>query len=182
MTGNGMDRGPSAPERRPGRDERTLTGRHRTCGYLGPWSSSFTFAWLATHRDRLQTLILGGKRLSMLFVWDSRGAEPVHRSEQEIEAVRTIVLGPMAAADPAEPCSLCGGYGAINEVTRKPVPCMACGRESAGMVLVAVDVFDQAEPGQQRGGLRVLEGGRSAADVAAASEARPDPEVDGDPS
>jgi hypothetical protein len=61
------------------------------------------------------------------------------------------------------PCGLCGGYGALNEVTREPVPCLACGKESTGMVLTAVDPFDQAEPGEQRGGLRVVDGGREVA-------------------
>lgn len=57
-------------------------------------------------------------------------------------------------------CGLCGGYGAINEFTNEPVPCMACGKKSDGMVLVVVSPYERAEPGEQKAGLRVLKGGR----------------------
>lgn len=77
-------------------DERTLEGENRVAGFLGPQSSSFTLAWLAGHRDRLRTLILGGKRLSVLVVWDRKGTQEVHRTEAEVDAIRTIVYGPAA--------------------------------------------------------------------------------------
>lgn len=54
-------------------------------------------------------------------------------------------------------CGLCGGYGAYNPVTKRAVPCMACGRESDGMVLTAVEVVSDDRP--QVGGLRLIEGG-----------------------
>lgn len=75
-------------------DERTVTGKYRTLGFLGPKSSSFTLAWLATHRDRLRTLVAGGKRLSVLVIWDTQGARQLHHDEDEVEAMRRIVYGP----------------------------------------------------------------------------------------
>lgn len=77
-------------------DERVLSGKYRTVGVLGPRASSFTLAWLATHRDRLRTVLLGGKRLSVLVVWDKRGAETVVRTDAEVDALRTVVYGPDA--------------------------------------------------------------------------------------
>lgn len=74
-------------------DDHTLTGRLRTVGWLGPVSSCFTLAWLATHRDRLHTFVLGGKRLSVLVIWDERGEELANRSEADVDAVRQIVRG-----------------------------------------------------------------------------------------
>ena len=79
-------------------DERTITGRYRTAGYLGPWSSSITLAWLASHRGRLHTLLAGGKRISMLVIWDTRGAELVKRSEADVAAIDTLVNGEDARA------------------------------------------------------------------------------------
>jgi len=74
-------------------DEHVLTTGYRTAGLLGPWSSSFTLAWLATHRRRLHTLLLGGKRLSILLIWDTKGSEPVPHSDDEVAAIGTIVYG-----------------------------------------------------------------------------------------
>lgn len=74
-------------------DERTLTGKYRSVGFLGPWTSSFTLAWLASHRDRLRTLVLGGKRLSVLVIWDTRGGQVVDRSEADTAAVYQLVYG-----------------------------------------------------------------------------------------
>lgn len=80
-------------------DERTLTYRDRTIGFLGAMSSSFTLAWLATHRDRLRSFILGGPRLTVLVVWDTRGARPVDHSDVEVDALAVIVYGPQPARD-----------------------------------------------------------------------------------
>jgi hypothetical protein len=74
-------------------DERTVSTDHRVAGYLGPRATSFTLAWLATHRGRLHTLIFGGKRLSVLVVWDTKGAEGVQRSDAEVDAMATVVYG-----------------------------------------------------------------------------------------
>lgn len=59
-------------------------------------------------------------------------------------------------------CGLCGGYGAWNPVTHQAVPCMACGRESEGLVLSAVEIDEgqQLGPTVQRMGLRVIDGGK----------------------
>lgn len=67
--------------------------RNRLWGFMGPVASSFTLAWLATHRGRLRTLILGGRRLSVLVVWDRKGTEELDHSEAEVDALRTIVYG-----------------------------------------------------------------------------------------
>lgn len=74
-------------------DERTINGRYRAAGYLGPVMSSFTLAWLASHRARLRTFLLGGKRLSVLVVWDTKGARKVGQSDADVEAVRQLVYG-----------------------------------------------------------------------------------------
>jgi hypothetical protein len=48
---------------------------------------------LATHRDRLRTLVLGGRRLSLLVIWDQQGATAVDHSDAEVDAIATIVYG-----------------------------------------------------------------------------------------
>lgn len=71
----------------------TIQGVYRAAGYLPPIASSFTLAWLASHRDRLHTLILGGKRLSVLVVWDSKGGTVVDRTRFDEEAIRQLTYG-----------------------------------------------------------------------------------------
>lgn len=80
-------------------DKRTLRAGPRTVGFLGPRSTSFTLAWLATHRDRLRTLLLGGTRLSVLVIWDRRGAELVPHDDDEVAAIRRLIYGPREAQD-----------------------------------------------------------------------------------
>jgi hypothetical protein len=75
-------------------DERTLRTKHRVVGFLGPVSSSFTLAWLASHRGRLRTFLLGGKRLSVLVAWDTEGTRTVERDDADVAALRYVVLGP----------------------------------------------------------------------------------------
>lgn len=75
-------------------DEHTIDGRGRLWGFLGPVASSFTFAWLATHRGRLRTLVIGGRRLSFLVVWDSKGDDLVDHDDDEVDAIRRLVYGP----------------------------------------------------------------------------------------
>lgn len=70
-----------------------VTRGSRTVALCGHKASSFTLAWLATHRDRLRTLVLGGKRLSILIVWDEKGSEQVEHSDAEIDALAMIVRG-----------------------------------------------------------------------------------------
>lgn len=84
-------------------DERTVEGRYRVFGYLGPVSSCFTLVWLATHRDRLRTIVLGGKRLSVLVIWDTQGDRPACRSDADVEAVRQVVYGDPPTAEEASP-------------------------------------------------------------------------------
>lgn len=74
-------------------DERVATRWDRTAGYLGPRASTFTLAWLASHRDRLRTLILGGKRLSVLFIWDTKGAQEAERTDPDMDAIYQLVYG-----------------------------------------------------------------------------------------
>lgn len=60
----------------------------------------------------------------------------------------------------AELCGLCGGYGAANEKTHEPVPCIACGKHSEGMVLMALDPpRDELPPNSQHLGLHLIDGG-----------------------
>lgn len=66
----------------------------RVWGYFTHRKASFTLAWLATHRDRLRLLVLGGKRLSVLIVWDEKGAETVDHDDAEVLALQRIVYGP----------------------------------------------------------------------------------------
>lgn len=66
--------------------------------------------------------------------------------------------------DGATICGLCGGYGAANEKTHEPVPCLACGKRSEGMVLMALDPpRDELPPDGQHLGLRLVEGGGATA-------------------
>lgn len=76
------------------KNERTVSVGNRMFGFLGPRASVTTFAWLALHRDRLKTLIVGGTRLSLILVYDQGGKGSVMPvSEAEEKAIRTIVNG-----------------------------------------------------------------------------------------
>lgn len=76
-------------------DEHTVgLGRYFRAGYLGPVASSFTLAWLATHRGRLRTFLFGLKRLTITVSWDTGGGRSLDHDEAEIEALRRIVYGP----------------------------------------------------------------------------------------
>jgi hypothetical protein len=77
-------------------DERTIRREWSVFGFLGPRASSFTLAWLATHRGRLRTLIAGGRHLSVLVIWDRQGGRRVERTDEEIAALRVVVNGPEA--------------------------------------------------------------------------------------
>ncbi len=63
----------------------------------GSVSTCLTLAWLATHRGRLRSLVLGGHRLSILVVWDCKGREELKHSEEEVAALTRIVYGPPRA-------------------------------------------------------------------------------------
>lgn len=79
-------------------DEHTISGKYRTAGVLGPVSSCFTLAWLASHRGRLRTLLLGGKKLGVLVMWDSQGGKTVDRSADDERAIAQLVYGRVPAA------------------------------------------------------------------------------------
>jgi hypothetical protein len=84
------------------RDDRTITRGERAIGFLGPQSSSATLAWLASHRGRLHSFILGGRRLSLWVGWDSKGSEYVDRSDDDVAAIYQLVYGePMPRETPA---------------------------------------------------------------------------------
>lgn len=75
-------------------DERSISTEHRVAGLLGPRSTSFTLAWLARHRGRLHSLLLGGRRLTLLVIYDHGGAEPAPRpSELEVACLRVVING-----------------------------------------------------------------------------------------
>lgn len=79
------------------RDDKTITRRDRVVGYMGTRASSFTLAWLASHRDRLRTLIFAGHRLSVLLIWDSQGNRKVPRTEMDRAAIEQLTYGRVAA-------------------------------------------------------------------------------------
>lgn len=97
-------------------DERSVVWRDRMAGALGPHSSSMMLAWLASHRDRLRTLILGGKRLSVLVIWDSGGAEKTDRTEADVAAIEQLV------------------YGMVGPRIADTVGYAACGQRDAGRI------------------------------------------------
>jgi len=54
-------------------------------------------------------------------------------------------------------CGLCGGYGAARWKTHEPVPCIACGKKSEGVILLALDLpGDVPPPEGQRLGLYLV--------------------------
>lgn len=78
--------------------------------------------------------------------------QPVLHSTVRYEAIEEAL--------DAEVCGLCGGYGAANGKTREPVPCIACGKRSEGLVLTALDPPDDDLLREQRFGLRLIDGGK----------------------
>lgn len=82
-------------------DERSIGRNDRVAGVLGSRGSTFTLAWLASHRDRLRTLILGGHRLSVLIIWDRKGRTPTERSDADMEAIYQLTYGD--TGPPAQP-------------------------------------------------------------------------------
>lgn len=81
--------------------ERSIGRGDRGVSLMDERASVFTFAWLATHRDRLHTLLFRGKRLSLIVLWDDKGDEPIDHDEDEIHALLRIVDGPDAVASTA---------------------------------------------------------------------------------
>lgn len=75
-------------------DERTIKRNDRIAGYLGPVASSFTLAWLASHRNRLRSFILGGHKISVVVAYDSKATKRLRHEAVEVAALETIVYGP----------------------------------------------------------------------------------------
>lgn len=110
-------------------------------------------------------------RRYVALVQDSRGYPPRNEPlpDDAVQVtVHTVVLAEdyerllREAQNGDGPCGLCGGYGAWSPGKQEAVPCMSCGEESTGLVLVATE--DVARPLQpsvkpQIGGLRLIEGG-----------------------
>jgi N6-adenosine-specific RNA methylase IME4 len=73
--------------------------------------------------------------------WGNEALQTVEMPEVEIpEPDDDVVQGPTRqGADRVKACAFCGGYGAANEETHEPVPCLACGKKSEGMVLMALN-------------------------------------------
>lgn len=82
-------------------DERSLTIGGRAVGLFGPVSSSVLLAWLASHRHRLRTVLLGGGRLSVLIIWDRKGYELVQRSSADEAAIYQLTYGSPMVAEPS---------------------------------------------------------------------------------
>jgi hypothetical protein len=80
----------------------TLTRGDRVIGYMGKRASSFTLAWLASHRDRLRTWIVAGHRLSVLVIWDDQGTRKVERNDADLEAIEQLTYGKTAASEEGE--------------------------------------------------------------------------------
>lgn len=71
---------------------RTLPGG-RMLGLFGHLASSFTLAWMASHRGRLRTILIGGRRLSIILSWDTKGREKVERDQDTLDAIYTLTYG-----------------------------------------------------------------------------------------
>lgn len=67
--------------------------RDRMIGLLGHRQSSFLMAWLASHRGRLSTLILGGHRFSLALFYDNAGSKQVSRSKADEHAIYQLTYG-----------------------------------------------------------------------------------------
>lgn len=72
--------------------DRKIQKGDRMLGLFGHRGSQITAAFVALHRNRLTTLLIGGKRLSFMVVWDSKASESVvPLSETEAAALRVLV-------------------------------------------------------------------------------------------
>lgn len=80
-------------KRAPSLDEHVLNGENWIVGFLGPLASTFTLAWLASHRGRLRSIVLGTKRLTILVSYDTKGGEDADRSGEVLDAIYTLVYG-----------------------------------------------------------------------------------------
>lgn len=74
-------------------DEHTIRRGNRTVGIFGPRSASLLLVWLASHRNRLHAFLVGGHRLSIVILWDSKGGLPVARTDGDLRAMKIVALG-----------------------------------------------------------------------------------------
>lgn len=69
-------------------------GDHFVAGVQGPPTTEFTLTWLAFHRNRLWSAILGFKHLTFIVIWDTKGGEYApEKTDADIAAMRQIVFG-----------------------------------------------------------------------------------------
>jgi hypothetical protein len=74
------------------RDERVfLRWRDRIVSYMGPFTTSFTFAWIAAHRGRIRSFWLGGHKLGIIVLWDKGGLAKQEMSELDIAAIKVLM-------------------------------------------------------------------------------------------
>lgn len=60
---------------------------------MGPKVSSYTFGWLAAHRGRLRTLMIGTTRLVFIVARDSSPDTPSENAPADLEAIAQLVYG-----------------------------------------------------------------------------------------
>lgn len=70
--------------------ERKLHWRNRVVAIMGPFMTSFTFAWMAAHRGRIRSVLLGGHRFGVIFFWDKGAGEEHNTTELDIAAIRVL--------------------------------------------------------------------------------------------
>lgn len=79
--------------RAPSLDEHVLNGENWIVGFLGPLASTFTLAWLASHRGRLRSVILGTKRLTIFVSYDTQAGADAAREDSDLDAIYSLVYG-----------------------------------------------------------------------------------------
>lgn len=60
---------------------------------LSPRDTRFMLLWLATHRDRLRSLVLGTSHFTVVLIHDRDGDKTVDRSPVELDAMFTLMNG-----------------------------------------------------------------------------------------
>ena len=92
---------------RPERRRWKLAIGDRRYEAAGAYLTGLTLCWLAAHRW-IRSLLLGGKRLTVLVLWDPKGAAAADIGDADLDAIRQLVgvSSPgEARADDASPAS-----------------------------------------------------------------------------
>lgn len=79
-------------------DRRTLRVGDRMIELAGPRTTALLLCWLAAHR-RIRSLTLGGKRLSVLVLWDPQGSAEAGYSDADVDAMERLTFGDQGGDD-----------------------------------------------------------------------------------